>query len=66
VPTTILQICAAVIDESSLPVDGVGIVQMGDDYTVGLSFLTSTPTITATAVQGVAVTVPVATWSIPL
>jgi len=65
VPTTILQICDVVNAESTLPVDGVGPVQMGNDYTVGLTFLTSTATITVTAVQGVAVTVPVATWSIP-
>ena len=64
-PGTILQLCAAVNDDPTLPADGVGPVPMGDDYTVSLTFSTSTATITVTAVQGVAVTVPAATWSIP-
>ena len=65
-PTTILQICATVNDDNTLPKDADGNVPMGADYTVGLTYVTSTATLTVTAVQGVALGTSVtSTWVIP-
>jgi len=66
VPTTLVQICAAVDDDDTLPKSGTGDVPMGDDYTVGLKPATNTfdGTITVTAVQGETVSVT-GTWVLP-
>lgn len=65
-PTTILEICAEVGDDDTLPEDAVGSVPMGDDYTVTLSFATVTATITVSEVQGATLATAVTdTWVIP-
>jgi MSHA pilin protein MshA len=67
-PTTIAQICGAngVNDANTLPINGIGSVPMGNDYTVAISGgATTTATITVSQVQGTNTTIPAANWAIP-
>ena len=64
-PTGIPDIASVVNDPTVLPAGGAGNVSMGADFTVNIANAGTSATITVTAVQGTAVTVPAASWVMP-